>query len=101
MKKFIIYIFFIFVPFLFNSFANSSPFEEKFGKIIPIDTNFLFKPIILKCNKNSQEGQDGQASKLMAKTEVKISLPVIAIFLKQSCRCLQQKHWNKSLRFVG
>ena len=60
MKKFIIYIFFIFVPFLFNSFANSSPFEEKFGKIIPIDTNFLFKPIILKCNKNSQEGQDGE-----------------------------------------
>ena len=57
MKKFIIYIFFILVPFLCNSFANSAPFEEKFGKIIPVDTNFSFKTIILKCDKNFQNGE--------------------------------------------
>ena len=45
MKKIIIYIFFIFAPFLCNSFANSSPFEEKFGKIITVDTNFSFKTL--------------------------------------------------------
>ena len=57
MKKFTFFIFFIFVQFFFNSFANSSPFEEKFGTILPVDANFLYKTIILKCDKNFQKGE--------------------------------------------